>query len=211
MLRWTCCVVALIASGCCAGTDRSCEAWDDGYAGIVSGTTEGMVGHSEAAARLFVNPLASAAPNAQDKSYERTRELVSTAFPAASEAVRLEISGLEYECVWLARTNHTVKALVTRGGRVSLKEVPWVRWTRLRELIEKEWSKERLQSDVAPGVLDGVAYYVSICLGGRSAQFALYGLSEDLWDSYRSDDLVVSPKYSRERDIVRVLLGFLRE
>ncbi len=184
MSVWAHCLLALIAVGGCRGALKPCKAWDDGYTQVISGMTEQMVGDSDVARRLFVNPLAAASPNAQDESYQRTRELASSAFAGASEAVRLEMSGLEYECVWLARMETTAKLLVTRGGRVSLRELPMVRWEHLREGIEKAWSNQSLRSYVDLGVQDGSIYYVSICLEGRSAQFAFYGLSEELWERY---------------------------
>ncbi len=212
MSRWALCLLVLIAAGGCRGAQKPCEAWDDGYTQAISGMTKQMVGDSDAAARLFVNPLAAMRPSAANESYRRTREVASSAFAGASEAVRVEMGGEgDYRCVWLARTKGTVKVLIARRGRESLGEVPSARWARLRERIEKEWSNKELRSYIAPGIADGAAYYVSVCLEGRSAQFALYGLPEEEWERFRSADLYVPPDYSREREIITLVLDFFRE
>lgn len=166
-------LVSLMTLGC---VGRRCEIWDDEYRGVVaSAEANAAPGDGEIARRVLetTRSLWKSWP-----AYADIREIVKKEGENVRSAVRVEIgvAGSDtYGCVWILECRDRIVALSVRDSRLRRADIAETSWKEYKKFLA-DVSALDLDSRVKLTADDSAAFFVSLCLSGRSAQFGVYGI-----------------------------------
>ncbi len=199
--------VAIAPSLGCTLSGMPCPPWDDKYQKVLEEVDDDA---SRLAPTERWNPLALLSSGwATDAGRVAVRQEVEASARAGREAARLEWASPDgYRCIWVVSTIGGAEAHGWGRSGLVAKALSRGEWRRFRGAIQ-EVSPWGLKSHADFGVGDGAAYYVSLCIGGKTVQFGLYGVPAGLWRHHEAQHPDSIPTVGPQRRVVELISELL--
>jgi len=150
--------------------------WDDTYSSVLRSVNLEEVRGGEAVARGLI--YSGFGFWTDRKDYVASRELAAGLVRNCDSMIRVEVGNgfaRSYMLAWVIKTRNGAWIISSQGLTVVARLMSEREWKVLQQTIDSQnvWS---LNSAVDTAVSDGSTTFISYCEGGRSVQFAVYGL-----------------------------------